>query len=316
MGQETPGIQKPDCPYPAFEDVTIRDIEQGTILSLRTLIDYLYYVRTQELMMPLGPGTNPTLAQACELIIRLLTRHFPLASELTPRFVYTYNEIGYIYSSPYILSYRNPDFPSLDLCEYDSVAYWHGGIVGLNQAHWEIFAMLALFTQQNNYGIIIGLERNEYLATKGRDMLRPWELIVTVSIFCHLARIYGIPLKVFIMPPFPGQDADLNQHYMDVYKRVLCGNPKTPIVMTLRDKYRLVKIERMEAVGLKPADWEWTDLTTPIISPSTRLIIRDRLLKFSNLTISDWRIFKVPIASVIFLWEDVYLWSIIQSALI
>jgi hypothetical protein len=87
MSQENASEQhRPDCLYPAFGEVSIEEIERGTILSLKTLLNYLHYVRNHELQIP-NP-LHPTLASACELIIKLLTKTFPLSIPLQPSEVY------------------------------------------------------------------------------------------------------------------------------------------------------------------------------------------------------------------------------------
>jgi len=167
-------------------------------------------------------------------------------------------------------------------------------------------------TRSSNQGIVIGFEQDEYLGTKGKKILRPWELIVTVSIFAHIAQIYKIPLRLFIMPSIPENEEEFDDHYMDIYKRVLEGNPRTPIVITLGDIHRQRKINRMISVGLQPQDWLWTDIKLLILSPSTGLILVETEDGYRSIVNTSLDLHKpsdnipIPFFSSLSLWEDLY----------
>jgi hypothetical protein len=173
------------------------------------------------------------------------------------------------------MNYSDSAFPPDSLSYFEALAFMHGGFVGLNEAHFEVLAQLAMRAHMTCRGIVLGIERDEYLQTKGRDTLRPWPLIVTVSLYAHLAKIYRIPLRIFIMPVPPRSSAEYNTHYNAIYKQILKKNPKTTLVTTPRDPFRKKKYQRMKAVGLTPYDWEWTDIDF-ILSASTGVILGDR----------------------------------------
>ncbi|MFC1780619.1 hypothetical protein ACFLY9_02905 [Patescibacteria group bacterium] len=284
MSQETLSREQPDCPYPAFQEVTIEQIERGRILTLDTLLDYLHYVRTQESLPTNTNPLSPSLARACEVVIKLLTRDFPMSDSLTPSKIYTTKHSRYA-QSDLLIDFTNPDLEKEELARYRRVALWHGGITGLNEAHFEILALLGQECRyiERNTLIIIGLERNRYLELKDREILRPWPLIVTVSIYAHLAEVYRIPMRLFIMPEIPGLQDDFDQHYEAIYKYIHRLNKNTVLVTTLRDPFKTNKRLRMKPAGLSKIDWDWADLSVLVVCPSTRLVLAERTETYSSL---------------------------------
>jgi hypothetical protein len=319
MSQETPSEKQPDCPYPAFEEVTIKQIERGRILSLDTLLTYLHYVRTKESQPP--NSLSPSLARACEVVIKLLTKDFPMSNGLPPSDVFQVRDVQYL-QSDLLIDLTSSNLDREDIASFQRVALWHGGITGLNEAHFEILALLAKNNHRRDVQITMGLERNKYLELKDRETLRPWPLIVSISIYAHLAKVYRIPLRLFIMPEVPESPSDFDQHYEAIYRYFHNLNRKTVLVTTLHDPFKPNKRLRMMAVGLSESDWDWADLEVLILSTSTRLLLREISRTYSNLmpeisyeteASNSTRLMKIltrrrnalpPFYSGLFLWED------------
>ncbi len=283
MGPETSGVKSPDCPYPAFDEISIEDIQNGTVLIFDTITNYLAYVATCEKLPATCSTLHPSLCIACTTIRKLLNKRFPLHNpwHFTP--IHTLESPKYIQSEFVVNYYTKEGLPELDISRYEAIALWHGGLTGINFAHLEILSQLALSCLGRNRLIIMGIERNEYLETKNRETLRPWPLIVTFSIYAYLAAIYKIPLKLFLMPPPPTDPLKYNAHYDAIYYLLHQQNSKTTIVTTPADPYIGRKYRVMNRVGLTPDDWQWTNLPFSTHSPSTGTLLGERDTAYQNL---------------------------------
>jgi len=272
---ETPKI----CPYPIEAETTV-DNAAGRILSKACLIDYLQYVIGQEAIRQATAihPYKPTLAKACTLLIHLLEgrRDFTDLLTATPISV---NNLELI-SSPSVLSYDNERFLSEELPQDGDIAFWHGGLTGLNWAHFEILFKLSKRAIEKQAVILLGLERTKYLKLKERAFARPWPLIVSISIYAHLAEIYKLPLYIFTMPEIPDgtsqQDlGNLEPHYEEIYNRIARESHQNVfLVISTADRYQDRKKQRMINHGLTPDDFAWVCFSK-LVCPSTNQVLRE-----------------------------------------
>lgn len=287
-----------ECPYPAYSELNIEG--DVPILSFEILIEYLRYIETQEkIKEQISPLLSINFSPACNFIISLLLKS-PQEEYISgsPK-VYRIPEMQVV-KLPKVLTYTDPNFPDMGNL-YDVIAVGHGVYVGINYAHIAKTIRLALEAKRRNSALLIGFERDKYVERKRKaDLyLRPWPLIITLSIFAHLANIYNLPLYTFVMPEIPIDDqvSDyeqvLNDHYNNFYKRIVIKYPgKCPLVLSALDPYREQKVTRMVSNGMQTYYFQWVQLPD-YLSVSTQFLMAERSYGPRNLASEEWSGTKV-----------------------
>ncbi len=261
------------CPYPAvLTEISTEQIIKGIRLTLNNVIECLDFILWQEFRCTMAkPLWRSELATSCLVILNLLTR----VQEITRDRQLRPLEELHLETVVSRRNFRIESNPSDELLNATDIAFWHGGIVGLNKAHLEYLFRLSLNAKMRNAHVLIGFETDKYLATKlsgGRRFLRPWPLIVTVSIFEYLADIYGLPISTFIMPPIPDSRAVWRSHYAELYQQIRSKHPRTLLVISDADPYKDEKLALMQEAGFSKKDYSWVTLSSLLVPSTTRIL--------------------------------------------
>jgi hypothetical protein len=249
------------CPYPIpIEICPSCEIDARQILTRQSLVAYLSYVFTQEThRQSTAQLYGPNLAQACVYILENRL-------DVSPETIHTISSsLLETESSKRVLSYSDFDVnrPNAVLINFSPVLVTTGGYLGLNLGHWFTLdkGQEALEAIGGKGTVLLGLERDRYLRWKqeqnSKTSLRPWPLIVTISMYIHCYQ----NLFIFVMPEIPEGEVDLaneeyeellEAHHDDLYGVLRGGRKDMYMIINSMDRYCARKLWRMLEAGIFP----------------------------------------------------------------